>query len=510
MKKRINKKLLFLIAFLLIGMMFVVYVTYAYYNAEVSGNESESTVAVTGGSLTINYQNNSGDINAGKIMPGWSATKNFTITATIDYNEEYDTNFKIWYDMLLVIDRNDFLTGSLEYMLSPINSDVNKEGIFIDDTYKPIPTGTNTEGISMGSGYLPNDTTSHTYNLSLRYLDRDDVDQTPEMEGKFYARVNVRGSDQAIVTVDLNGGNLSNFSLDTSNKSKIAKDSEIYIPSPIKVGYGFSGWKIVNGTGTTTGNNLVATSSNITIKAIYREQSFANDTWEEIATAIRNGNTDGYKVGETREIMLNGLTNTADKPTFTLRIANKQTPESCKQEGFSQTACGFVLEFVDIVEQRALNSDLTNVGGWPATVMRTYLNEEFFAKLPSDLQSVIAATTVVSGHGSNDSSNFTSTDKLYLLSAREVCVDGSQDALSSYDTAYNSTRQLDYYANNKVTTSNYSGAIKNYAGTAAVWWLRTAGSNYYGDFLYVDSSGHWSGTNAYNTSVGVAPAFRIG
>ena len=499
MKNGINKKLLFLIAFLLIGMMFVVYVTYAYYIAEAIGNESESTVAVTGGSLTINYQNNSGDIVAEKIMPGWSATKSFTVTATKDYNEEYDTNFKIWYDMLLIIDRNDFLTGSLEYMLSPINSDVSKEGIFIDDTYKPIPTVTNTESISMGSGYLPNDTASHTYNLSLRYLDREEIDQTSEMEGKFYARVNVRGSDQAIATIDLNGGTLSNFSLDTSNKSKIAKDSEIYIPAPMKEGYTFNGWEITSGDGTVSGNKIIANSLAITVQAQYvKLPSFADDDWATIAANVqanKAATASTYKVGDTKEVTIDGT-------NYTVRIANNSNYD-CSLE--SKTACGFVVEFVDIVEKRAMNSSATNVGGWPATEMRAYLNGEFLAKLPSDLQSVIADTTVVSGHGSTSGeTNFTSTDKIYLLSTKEVWSDGI-----SYDTATGSTRQLEYYANNNVATSNYSGAKKNYAGTAAWWWLRAAGSGDDIGFLLVASAGAWNGGNATNTSVGVAPAFRI-
>ena len=157
-----------------------------------------------------------------------------------------------------------------------------------------------------------------------------------------------------------------------------------------------------------------------------------------------------------------------------------------------------------------MNSTNTNVGGWPATAMRTYLNGEFLAKLPSDLQSVIADTTVISGHGSTSGeTNFTSTDKIYLLSSKEVYVDGTSYPISSYDTAYNSTRQLDYYANNNVTTSNYSGAIKNYAGSAAWWWLRAAVSSSTYIFLDVASGGHWYYIGAADTRGGVAPAFRV-
>ena len=209
-----------------------------------------------------------------------------------------------------------------------------------------------------------------------------------------------------------------------------------------------------------------------------------------------------YKVGDTRKV-------TIDKKDYTVRIANNSNYD-CSLE--SKTACGFVVEFVDIVEQRAMNSSNTNVGGWPATAMRTYLNGEFLAKLPSDLQGVIAdtTTTVVSGHGSTSGeTNFTSTDNIYLLSPKEVWVDGSSNAVSSYDTAYNSTRQLDYYAKNNVTTSNYSGAIKYYAGSASAWWLRAAFSVYNYNFLRVHSDGSWVGTYA-RASYGVAPAFRIG
>jgi hypothetical protein len=78
-----------------------------------------------------------------------------------------------------------------------------------------------------------------------------------------------------------------------------------------------------------------------------------------------------------------------------------------------------------------------------------------------------------------------------------------------YDTAYNNTRQLDYYANLGVTTSNYSGAIKQRNGLNNIWWLRSAYSTFASTFYYVTSGGSWT----YSTATyarGVSPAFRIG
>ena len=156
-----------------------------------------------------------------------------------------------------------------------------------------------------------------------------------------------------------------------------------------------------------------------------------------------------------------------------------------------------------------MNSTNINVGGWPATAMRTYANGDFFNKLPSDLQSVIIDTKVVSGHGSEDKSNFTSTDKIYLLSAHEVWEDGTSNQVSTFDTAWNNTRRLDYYKNLGVTTSNYSGAIKKYNNSNSYWWLRAARSSSRSYFLRVSGNGNWDASNATSNS-GFAPAFRIG
>ena len=232
-----------------------------------------------------------------------------------------------------------------------------------------------------------------------------------------------------------------------------------------------------------------------------KPKSFAEDTWETIA---ENTSSDVYNVGDTRKVLIGNN-------SYTVRIANKSTPTECNDSNFSQTACGFVVEFADIVENRKMNSTNTNVGGWKGSAMRTYANGAFFNNLPEDLRNVIIETKVVSGHGSTTGeTNFTSTDKIYLLSSHEVWKDGTSNRVSTYDTAWNNTRQLDYYKNLGVTTSNYSGAIKkNINGNASYWWLRAADSNSSYVFLAVIINGSWADNSADNNN-GLAPAFRIG
>jgi hypothetical protein len=199
--------------------------------------------------------------------------------------------------------------------------------------------------------------------------------------------------------------------------------------------------------------------------------------------------------------------------THTLRIANCTKPTECSTEGFSQTACGVVLEFVDIIAPHIMNSTNTNVDGWPASSMETYVNNDIYNALPSVIQNAIIDTTVVSGHGSTTGeTNFTSTNKLYLLSTHEVWEDVDENTSSGidyYDTAYHNTRQLDYYKGLNVTTSNYSSTIKKDGISNSYWWLRSAYSNDTYAFNGVYYYGGWSYSNANNTG-GVSPAFRIG
>ena len=240
--------------------------------------------------------------------------------------------------------------------------------------------------------------------------------------------------------------------------------------------------------------------TDIADKNIPAPNSFATDSWKTIIKAVRNNNISKYHVGDTRTIDMGTY------GTHTLRIANTSTPSECSRTGFSQTACGFVLEFADIITNHKMNDTDTNVGGWPATSMRTFVNNNIYNAIPSEIKNAIIDTTVVSGHGSTSGeTNFTSTDKLYLLSPKEIYTDYS----ATNDTAINLTRALDYYTSIGVTTSSYSGAIKKNGTSAAWWWLRAAYSNITNFFLDVSTSGSWIGSGA-SASDGVAPAFRLG
>ncbi len=225
---------------------------------------------------------------------------------------------------------------------------------------------------------------------------------------------------------------------------------------------------------------------------------FASDSWATIAS---NTTSDRYKVGDEKEVKINNK-------SYIVRITNKSKPNECKTTGFSQTACGFVIEFADIFATQNINApsqcnsnyyEPCNLNGWPASARRQYLNGNFYNSLPSDLKSVIIDTTVVSGYERGVANNYVSTDKIYLLSTKEVGFDLSND------TAKDETRILDYYNLNTDSSSRVKYDYEN----KTQWWLRTAYSDNITDFFIVDLNGS-SGHAKANSLYGIAPAFRIG
>ena len=224
-------------------------------------------------------------------------------------------------------------------------------------------------------------------------------------------------------------------------------------------------------------------------------KSFSEDSWDVIAANVRAGNLSRYKVNDTKEIEITGYGKKI------VRIANTSTPDECKKDGFSQTACGFVVEFQDIITYYSANPYYDNYGGWKDSDVNKFLNGTIINKFPKDLKENIIETYVVSNNGYYNSTLLNSTEKLYLLSTKEVY--GTNGSFS--DPSHSKTRQLDYYE----IYNSYSNKIKSYNGYSEYWWLRSAYTDGTDAFYRVDSAGHYWGTYAISY-YGVAPAFRIG
>ena len=204
------------------------------------------------------------------------------------------------------------------------------------------------------------------------------------------------------------------------------------------------------------------------------EPNFATDSWDTIIENARDDRS-SYKVGDTKNIEMD-LNSDGINETYVVRVANNTTPAECKTEDFSQTACGFVIEFTELITTHRMNPAVSGTtigtgsyGGWESSDMRAFINSTkylegtaneidysttgIYNKLPASLKAGIIDTTVISGYGQGEEEhgNYTTIDKLYLLDPKELYGSGALGYLSSQDNE----RQLDYYSELGVTTTNY-------------------------------------------------------
>ena len=252
---------------------------------------------------------------------------------------------------------------------------------------------------------------------------------------------------------------------------------------------------------------------------------FGEDDWDDIVASYEDGDPEGtldqaMKDGVTKPVGLDMDHDGEADTTAYVRIANLSTPEACSGANFSQTACGFVIEFTGLIGSHSMSSN-GSVGGWEASDMRAYLNSGVYGNtdytgigiidaLPDDLKNSIISTKVVSGYENGGAShgNYITNDRIYLLDAKEVYGDSANGQPLS---ALSYERQLDYYAYRGASLSNLTPARKKYLGSSSysAWWLRSARTLYAYDFFDVADTGRLANSNA-GYGYGVSPAFRIG
>ena len=165
--------------------------SYAFFSARISGTESESTIVMEAGSLSIEYTDLSNVISVSKVYPREEAwvTKEFKVTGT------NTTNLVLFYKIKIVLDNNEFEGLGLSYSLESENTgnngniipSISKEYIGKDD-------------INLGQGYFINTGTTpkeHKYTLKI-YLKENGEDQNYLQGAKFAAHIEIEAGDKAV------------------------------------------------------------------------------------------------------------------------------------------------------------------------------------------------------------------------------------------------------------------------------------------------------------------------
>lgn len=155
-----------------------------------------------------------------------------------------------------------------------------------------------------------------------------------------------------------------------------------------------------------------------------------------------------------------------------------------KSDGSGKAGLTFVTK--QALGQQSMNSNGDNAGGWEASQMRSWLASTELPQFPHELQSVLVPVkkaTNNAGNARDASAVSTTDDKLWLLSATEVCgkIDwfaheyGKQFAYLD-DVVNAEGMQYERYVTEGITPhSDSSGTLtKNFQGEKSAWWYRSA------------------------------------
>ena len=149
-------------------------VSYAYFNASVSGNPTTNNVVVTNGVMSLEYKDGD-EITLANAVPGNSVTKTFTVKNT----GNVATNYTIYFSELSnkFVDKTD-----LVYTLT--SSDGGKN---VAQTQVP------SKNDAMVSNYAIEAGKTHTYTLTITFLNKDE-NQNDNMNVSFTTKIGINES----------------------------------------------------------------------------------------------------------------------------------------------------------------------------------------------------------------------------------------------------------------------------------------------------------------------------
>lgn len=185
-----NKVKKIIISLTTIGIMLTILgTTYSYLAPKIKGVETESTVVFNSGSISIIYSGANNTIEANNVIPGWSDTKNFSITGY--NNTTINTTGIMDYKISLVVLNNTFSDNSITYNLT--GQSTNTSDIIVPKSGS-LAKGADT--ISIGTGRFYQDTNikkgvTHNYTLTISFPNNPNKSQNEDIGANFSAYITI-------------------------------------------------------------------------------------------------------------------------------------------------------------------------------------------------------------------------------------------------------------------------------------------------------------------------------
>ena len=154
-----------------------------------------------------------------------------------------------------------------------------------------------------------------------------------------------------------------------------------------------------------------------------------------------------------------------------------------------------------LASTKQMQTSNTNAGGYKATLISKFLDNDYFNSLPEDMKSVITPITFQASIGSQNSGLQNEDHKIFI--PLEYNVFGATTHAAATEVTLGGAEQFAYFA----TAANRVKTLGD-TGSACVWWLC---SPYVGNstaFCIVTAAGSAGGYSASNSG-GVLPCFLI-
>ena len=155
-----------------------------------------------------------------------------------------------------------------------------------------------------------------------------------------------------------------------------------------------------------------------------------------------------------------------------------------------------------LISNRQMNTTNTNVGGWDACALRTWLNSTFKNAMPITLRNLVKKSITLANAGNQSSEIIASEDWYRILSTAEVRFDTTAVPYKNEVSSNAAEIAFDQYTdNNSRIKKTYNGE-----GSAQNYWTRSAESGGAVAFRFVYANGYPNSGNASN-SYGVCVGF---
>ena len=263
------KKKRILLVFISVGLILTIIIgaAVAYMAPNINNTETKSTIVFNSGTIAIVFENGQNQINATNVLPGWTAVKDFTLTAK--NNTTIDSSDAMSYAIKLVVEKNTFSDGAITYSLEGKNLSNNGSIAYVlPNTLKSgasnviLGYGNFTKTADIANGVV------HSYTLTLAFPNKTYESQSSDMNKQLSAHITIEkpGAFATLTVID---------EQNSINKTmNLEKGAAYELPvQKSKTGAIFNGWSVTTGSGTISNNKLTITG-NATIKASYNSGVF--------------------------------------------------------------------------------------------------------------------------------------------------------------------------------------------------------------------------------------------